>query len=167
MVCVLGVYIGVDKVVSQPRTSLNLTIEGIYRDRHFSRNKEAGIREPHTKGTEIFNYRSVSIVSKPELEIIAEKMGVKEIKPEWLGANIYVDEPITNVFPMTILTIGKAEIIVYGPNKPCKHPGNIIKREYKLRTNIFEEVAVGYRGIVGWVEKEGIVRPGDIVHYIQ
>lgn len=53
--------------------------------------KKRGAREPmYERGTEIFNRRQISIVSMEECDEIAEAMGIPNILPEWLGANIAI-----------------------------------------------------------------------------
>jgi len=163
---VTGVYVGIDNIVSQAQERISLTFEGVEGDRHFGYTKKAGVRErEYEKGTEIFNYRQISIVSPSDLKIIAQKMGVKEILPEWLGANLCINgiPDLTNLPPMTKLYFKDATIIVYGVNMPCKFPGEVIKDHYNLRVNEFKKMAEGHRGVIGWVEKEGIIRPGDLV----
>ena len=48
------------------------------------------VRHQYKQGTEIRNTRQISILSVEDLALIAAAMGLAELQPEWLGANLLV-----------------------------------------------------------------------------
>ena len=71
---------------------LRLGFDGIDGDFHAGATRRSGGREPwYPRGTEMRNERQLSIVAADELAIVAERMGLKEIKPEWIGANLLME----------------------------------------------------------------------------
>lgn len=81
-----------------------LKFGGMEGDRHFGVLAKADSRQPmYKRGTEIMNRRQLSLVSVEELQGIAERLGVRAILPEWLGANILVSgAPELTKLPMGI-----------------------------------------------------------------
>ncbi|MEN1969444.1 MOSC domain-containing protein [Lentibacillus sp. N15] len=162
-------------VANQPNTfvtnqvaTADLGYGGIPGDLHFGLTKLAGARETmYPRGTEIFNRRQLSIVSVEECFIIAEKLGIEQILPEWLGANI-----VLKGFPnLTRLAQGSriifpsgAGILCEGENLPCTQPGEVIQEQYPDKPKMaahFVKSALGLRGIVGVVERPGEIVSGD------
>lgn len=159
-----------DSTVSSSIDQATVKIGGFEEDvRHFGVMKNAGVREKqYDKGTPIFNYRQISAVSVEELECIAAALGVEEIKPEWLGANILLQgiPELTRLPPTTRIYFSQGPtVMVYGENEPCKAAGKPIENHYQIEGLAvdFVKKAVYSRGFVGWVEKEGIIQPGDKV----
>jgi len=165
---VSGVYIGQNPVVSESVPEVVADIGGFAGDRHYGFQKTAGVREKnYDKGTLIRNRRQWSAVSEEELKIIAENMGVPEIKPEWLGANLLLEgiPDLTKLPSLTQLIISDVNLVVYKENLPCIHPGDVIAEQYgntELASR-FLKASIGYRGLVGWIEKQGTIKVGDLV----
>lgn len=146
---------------------INLDYGGIPGDLHFGLTKKSGVRESmYPRGTEIFNRRQITVVSVEECAMIAEKLGVEQVLPEWLGANIALSG-----FPeLTQLSSGSrilfpsgAGLLCEGENIPYTQPGEIIQSVYKeipKLTTKFVKIAYGRRGIVCVVEP-GKVKTGD------
>lgn len=160
--------------VSEAVDQLELTYEGIKGDLHAGLTREAGAREPwYTRGIEMRNERQLSIVSAEELSEIAADMGLDEVKPEWIGANIVVEgiPNFTFLPPRSILIFeGGVSIRIDGFNAPCNYAGAEIARYTGIeaenlrktdRALEFVKAAHMKRGLVGWVEREGVIRPGD------
>lgn len=152
--------------------SLSLDFEGIVGDFHRGPTRHSGSREPwYTRGTEMRNERQISIVSHEELSVVAARMGLPEIKPEWIGANIAIGGiPRLSMLPAgTILFFeGGATLKVDAQIGPCRIAG----RQVALRAGIadadgasllFPKVAKRLRGLVGWVEKPGTLCVGGKV----
>ena len=171
-----GVYTGpraLDRshgVVSEPRTEIVCALDGVAGDRHFGFTKPAGVRERayHPKGTPIWNARTWSAVSTEELTEIASSMGVAEVKAEWLGANLLFrgHANLTSLPPMTRLIFSSgAVLLVYGENLPCRGPARVIEqsatRLNATKPQTFGKAAAKKRGLVGWVERAGVIRLGD------
>jgi len=84
-----------------PETKLEFG--GIPGDRHFGVTFGADSRQTmYPRGTEILNRRQITVVSQEDCDIIAEKLGIPTVLPEWLGANLLISG-----FPdLTSLTMG-------------------------------------------------------------
>jgi MOSC domain-containing protein YiiM len=167
-----GVYLGGDGHASAPAELLHATLEGIRKDRHFGFTKLAGVREKrhHPKGTEIWNGRQWSAVSVEELAVIASNMGINTpLKAEWLGANLlFSGHPdLTHLPPTTRLVFPEgASLLVWAENLPCVWPGNTMEVAGGIpheHASQFGKAALHRRGLVGWVERAGIIRRGDSV----
>lgn len=163
-----------DTFVTKKVSEADLEYGGIPGDLHFGLTKLAGARElMYTRGTEIFNRRQVSIVSVEECAIIAEKLGVEQVLPEWLGANIVLEgfQDLTSLTPGSrIIFPSGAGILCEGENLPCVAPGKEIQGNYpdqpKLSTQ-FVKSSLGLRGIVGIVESPGEIVAGDKVEIVE
>ncbi|MFD0697037.1 MOSC domain-containing protein [Paenibacillus sp. GCM10027628] len=155
--------------VTRALEKVDLRFGGIEGDRHFGVTAKADSRQPmYPKGTEIMNRRQLSIVSVEELRGIAERLGVDEIRPEWLGANIVVSGiPELTKLPMGIRMVlpSGGGLVCEGENEPCTGPGKQIANHYgdKDLTHRFVKLAQKMRGIVAYVERPGELKVGDQV----
>lgn len=150
--------------------ALPLTFEGIPGDRHFGWTRRAGGREPwYPRGAEMRNERQISLLAPDELSQIAEGLGVAEVRPEWIGGNLLIEGMSRfSMLPSgTRLSFdGGAVIVVGAQNHPCRFSGASIARHYPHRPDIefaFSKVSRRVRGLVGWVERPGEIRPGAAV----
>ena len=115
------------------------------------------------------NERQLSIVAPDELAVIAGRMGLAEVKPEWLGANLLLDGvPHLSMLPAGTLLFfkGGVTIKVDAQNGPCRDAGRAIAEGAGMAnveegSLLFPKVAKRLRGLVGWVEKPGTVLPGE------
>ncbi len=124
------------------------------------------VRHQYKQGTEIRNTRQISIVSVEDLALIAAAMGLAELRPEWLGANLLVSgiPNFSQIPPSTRMIFdGGASLVVDLENSPCKYPGDIIERHHPGYGGRFAKAAVGHRGVTAWVEREGKVNTGDSI----
>jgi hypothetical protein len=148
---------------------VELQFGGISGDRHFGITTNANVRQKmYPRGTVIMNRRQLSLVSVEELANIASQLGVPEIRPEWLGANLVVSGyPDLTLLPMGLrmLLPSGAGIVCEGENEPCTGPGKQIASYYDdpALTQKFVRVAYKKRGIVGYVERTGALNTGDRV----
>lgn len=149
---------------------LAMTYEGIPGDRHFGLTRQAGSREPwYPRGTEMRNDRQVSLLATDELRAIAAGLGLAAVAPEWLGGNVVVDGlPQFSMLPprTRLMFEGGVVIVVEGQNAPCKYAGQMIAEAHSGRPEIrldFVKVAKRLRGLVGWIERPGVMRPGETV----
>ncbi len=156
--------------VSAAVPALELTFEGIPGDVHSGLTRKSGGREPwYPRGTIIRNERQVSILSVEELAEIGERLGLEPFRPEWIGANLVLQgiDGLTRLPPRTQLMFPSgATIRIDGDNNPCRHAGRAIVRHVPERPDLefgFVKAAEGRRGLVGWVEREGTIQPGDTV----
>lgn len=159
-----------DTFVSEPLEVLDLTYEGIPGDRHAGLYRESGPREPwYPRGTPMRNERQLSILSVEENAEIAAALAIPALKPEWIGGNILLSgvPELSQLPPRTLLMFPSgATVRIDGDNGPCKKSGAAIAANIPGRPDIelgFVQAARHKRGILGWVEREGAVRPGDVV----
>ncbi|WP_442583037.1 MOSC domain-containing protein [Mesorhizobium sp. ASY16-5R] len=144
--------------------SLPLGFDGIPGDFHAGGTRRSGSREPwYPRGTEIRNERQLSIVAPDELALVARRMELPEIRPEWIGANILLDGvPHLSMLPSGTLLFfkGGVTIKIDAQNGPCRYAG----RQVALRAGmadedagslLFPKAAKRLRGLVAWVEKPG------------
>lgn len=148
--------------------SLDLGFDGIPGDAHAGQTRNSGGREPwYPKGTEIRNERQLSILAPDELRLIARRLNIPEIKPEWIGGNLLLEgvENLTRLPPRTLVFFeGGSTIKIDGDNKPCRVSGRSIASHFESRDDIeleFSKQAANLRGLVGWVEKPGTIHAGE------
>ena len=123
-------------------------------------------RSVFTRGTSIRNHRQVSIVDTGELAQIATAMGIPRIDPGVIADNICTEgiDALTALPRMTRLVFASGAVIMLGgPNAPCTIAGGMLERVYGSRPESFPKAAWGLRGVTGWMEHPGTVRPGDAV----
>jgi MOSC domain-containing protein YiiM len=158
--------------VSRSVPHLELTLTGIARDRHAGTTRRSDARTPwHPRGTPIANTRQVSIVAVEECALVAQALGIAYLDPALLGANLVLGglESLTQLPPATRLQFPSgATIFVTEPNAPCRQPGRKIARAHgdPDLEFAFPKAAIGLRGLVGLVEREGRVAAGDAVTVI-
>jgi len=149
---------------------LLLGFDGIAGDFHVGLTRRSGGREPwYPRGTEMRNERQLSILAPDELALVAERMGLAEIRPEWIGANLVVEGvPHLSMLPAGSLMFfkGGATLKIDGQNKPCRFAGQSIAEhvgatDHEATALLFPKEAKRLRGLVAWVEKPGIIRAGE------
>lgn len=130
---------------------------------------KAGVRQKHLKkGLIVRNSRQLSILSLEELALTAQALGVARLAPEWLGANIVLSglSSLTQLAPSTRLVFESGtSVAIDGDNEPCVISGGAVARalgDQSLKSR-FVKAAMGRRGLVGWVEAEGVIRQGESV----
>ncbi|MER8915697.1 molybdenum cofactor sulfurase [Mesorhizobium sp. M0761] len=155
---------------TRPVEALQLGFEGIDGDFHAGATRRSGGREPwYPRGTEIRNERQISIVAADEIAVIAERMGLAEIKPEWIGANLLIEGvPHLSMLPSGTLLFfrGGVTIKVDAQNGPCRLAGRAIAENAGMADReagalAFPKAAKRLRGLVAWVEKPGRMTTGE------
>ncbi len=159
-----------DTFVSEPLDVLNLTYDGIPGDRHAGLYRNSGPREPwYPRGTPMRNERQLSILSAEENAEVAAALAIDALRPEWIGGNILLSgvPQLSQLPPRTLLMFPSgATVRIDGDNGPCKKSGAAIAANVPGRPDLefgFVKAAKHKRGLLGWVEREGEVRPGDVV----
>lgn len=159
-----------DHFQTRPVDELRLGFDGISGDFHAGPTRRSGGREPwYPRGTEMRNERQLSIVAMDELAIVAERMGLTEIKPEWIGANLVIEGvPNLSMLPAGTLLFFKGGVTVKvdAQNGPCRIAGRSIAEnagmaDIEAGALLFPKVAKRLRGVVAWVEKPGTVKAGE------
>lgn len=168
---VANIYIAPrDHFVTRAATELRLGFEGIEGDFHGGHTRRSGGREPwYPRGTEMRNERQLSIVAHDELAIVAERMAIAEVKPEWIGANLVID----GISSLSMLPAGSmlffkggVTLKVDAQNGPCRIAGRSIAEhagmaDHEAASLLFPKVAKRLRGLVAWVEKPGVIEAGE------
>lgn len=158
--------------VTAPVEALDLGFDGIAGDHHRGVTRRSGGREPwYPRGTEIRNERQLSIVAADELAVVAGRMQLSEVRPEWIGANMVLGGvPGLSMLPSGTLLFfsGGATLKVDGQNVPCRIAGRSIAEHAGMADReagalLFPKVARRLRGLVAWVEKPGRIASGEKV----
>ena len=166
-----GVYAAPrDRFETHAVEAIDLTFEGIAGDFHAGYTRQSGGREPwYPRGTEMRNERQVSIVAPDELAIVAERMALAELRPEWLGANLLLDGvPRLSMLPAGTFLFFKGGVTlkVDAQNGPCRVAGRLIAEragmaDIEAGSLLFPKMAKRLRGLVAWVEKPGRIEAGE------
>ena len=168
---VSGLYLGleVETIVTTPQSQVQVTFSGFNGDLHAGLTRKSDARTPfYPRGTLIRNERQVTIVSTIELAQTAAKMGITEIRPEWIGANVLIDgiPQLTHLPPRTRLFFdGGAVLLVTGENKPCTIAGKAIEQQVGQPglADKFPKAAMRRRGLIATVERPGIINLSELV----
>ena len=148
---------------------IDLTYEGIPGDLHSGLYRTSGAREPwYPRGTPMRNERQLSILSEDELAEVAHTMNVPQLAPSWIGGNLVLSgiAALSMLPPRSILMFPSgAAIRIDGDNGPCRSAGRSIAAATGVASHEFDFVKAARhkRGLVGWVEREGAISPGDSV----
>ena len=155
-----------ESLASEKVDSVNVTYKGFDGEAHGGLTRKSCVRVKlqYPEGTEIRNTRQLTVVSKEELEQIAEKMDIPHINPEWIGANLVLSgiPSLTLLPPASRLIFERGcSLVVDLENGPCKYPGEIIDSHFPDRKLSFPMAAQHLRGFTGWVEKIGTITQGE------
>ena len=158
----------VEDLRAEPVDEMALSFAGVEGECHsgLTRPSCSRVLAQHPRGTEIANTRQLSILSEEELEEVAEAIGVEEFDPAWVGASVILRglPDLSHLPPSSRLQADSgATIVVDMENRPCVLPGRVIEKEHPGAGKAFKVAAEGKRGVVGWVEREGVIRVGDIL----
>jgi hypothetical protein len=155
---------------TEPVSSLVVGFEGIAGDVHAGETRRSGGREPwYPRGTEIRNERQLSIVAPDELSVIASRMDLPELKPEWIGANLAIEGiPHLSMLPAGTMLFfdGGVTLKIDGQNHPCRLAGRSVAdnagmADREAGSLLFPKVAKRLRGLIGWIEKPGTIVAGE------
>jgi len=170
---VVGLYVAAgDHFETSAVDEIVLGFEGIDGDFHGGFTRRSGGREPwYPRGTEIRNERQLSIVAPDELATIAERMGIAEVEPEWIGANLLISGiPQLSMLPSGTMLFFKGGVTlkVDAQNGPCRLSGRSVAEhagmaDHEAGSLLFPKAAKRLRGLVAWVEKPGKIADGEDV----
>lgn len=151
---------------ARPDDEIELLFEGVKGDSHGGLFRPSCVRVEamHDLGTPIRNSRQLSVLSAEELASIAKGIGVRELQPDLLGANLVVRgiPDFTLVPPSSRLQFESgATVVIDLENLPCNLPAREIEFDMPGSGKRFKAEASRRRGVTAWVEREGIVRVGD------
>lgn len=151
-----------------PLTEMPLTQAGYAGDCHSGETRPScsRVKSQHPKGTEIRNARQLSIVSAEELAVIAATLGLDAIDPAWVGASIVVSgfPDFSHVPPSSRLQAENGTTVTVDmQNRPCQFPAMTIEQAEPGKGKAFKAAAEGLRGVTAWVERDGVLRCGDVL----
>lgn len=157
-------------VLTRDMPEVKVSLEGFVGDRHAGLTRKADVRTPwFPRGAVVRNTRQVSLVSTEELALIAQALGVPQVLAAWLGANLELAgvPRLTQLPPGTRLFFPEdATLVVEGENEPCRKAGRSLEAHHPELAGLasrFVKAAHQRRGLVAWVERAGLIRPGDRV----
>ena len=154
--------------LSHPVEALELALDGVCGDHHAGWTRRSGGREPwYPRRTVIRNDRQVSLVSAEEMALVAAQMGLEAIDPCAIGANLVIaglDAFTATPRGARLVFPSGAVIVVTDENHPCRRSGRALAALHPERADVepgFVKRARGLRGLVGAVERPGLVLRGD------
>ena len=144
---------------SSPLEKATFTLEGMIGDKHSGLTMMSRTHHPEfSEKIEMANTRQLSIMSVEELFSISKELGIKEIKPEWMSANLLLSGiPNLSKLPTGTRLHFSGGLIIYneGQNFPCKTTARIVQEQYpevEGIQKIFIKTAMQKRGLIAWVE---------------
>jgi len=155
-----------DTLAAAPLDEMALGFAGVAGEAHggLTRPSCSRVVAQHLRGTEIRNTRQLSILSAEDLAATAAEMGVDRLEPAWLGASIVIEgiPDFTHVPPSSRLQgPDGATLVIDMENRPCNLPARVIEQHLPGAGRAFKAAARGRRGVTAWVERTGVLRPGD------
>jgi len=171
-------------MLSAARERANVRFDGFEGEHHSGVTMPSNSRTPfYPRGTEIRNSRQISIVSLEELAAIASALGISELPPGWLGANLVLAgipnlsllPPMTRLFYASadstagaaseVSSAGGAVLLAQGENHPCDKAADMVAEQSGIPelAEMFVAAARHLRGIVAVVERPGEIRKDDRV----
>lgn len=153
---------------SQSLTEMQLGFAG------FSGEAHAGLTRPscsrvisqYARNTEIKNARQLSVVSSEELAQIAAAMGIDALSPHLIGASVMIEGIVdwSHVPPSSrLICDAGAGLVVDMENRPCHLPAPYIEADHEGAGKSFKAAAQGKRGVTAYVEREGMLKIGDVM----
>ena len=121
---------------------------------------------PISRGTEIRNVRQLAVVSAEEMAEVAATMELAAIDYAWVGASLVLEgiPDLTHLPPSSRLQgPDGVTLVVDMENLPCQEPAVTIEKALPGQGKGFKAAAAGKRGVTAWVEREGVLRLGDVM----
>lgn len=150
---------------SAPLTEMPLSFAGFEAEWHggLTRPSCSRVSQQYTRGTEIRNARQLSIVSREELEAIAEGLEIETLSPHLLGASLMIDgiPDFTHVPPSSRLIAEDGPgLVIDMENRPCHYPAAHVDKAHPGHGKGLKAAAQGRRGVTASVEREGVLTLG-------
>lgn len=120
----------------------------------------------YPRGTTIRNVRQFSVLGAEDLAAVAAAMGLEALDPSLVGATLVIAgiPDFSHIPPSSRLqAAGGATLVVDMENRPCTLPAKPIEGAHPGLGARFKPAAAGRRGVTAWVEREGLLRLGEIV----
>ncbi len=156
------------KLASQPAQFLAAKWDGVAGEVHggLTRASCGRVLAQYPRGTEIRNTRQFSILSNEELALIAADMGIATLSTHLLGASMVLRgiPDFSHIPPGSRLqATSGATLVVDLENRPCTLAAKGIEAAHPGHVAPFKPAAKGRRGVMAWVEREGLLALGDTV----
>jgi hypothetical protein len=153
--------------VKAPQEQIMLDLNGP-EDCHrgLTRKSDSRTLQLYTRGLDIRNVRQLTVLSQEELQDIAQRLAIPELKPEWFGANIVTRgiPDLTLLPPSTRMQFPSgATIVIDMENKPCKQIADVVATHHPEVQFSLVKAAEHKRGLTAWVEREGVVKVDDLI----
>jgi hypothetical protein len=155
-------------ITSEPLTEMPLTFAGFDGEVHagLTRPSCSRVLKQHPRDTEIRNVRQLCVVSAEEMAEVATTMGLAAMDYAWVGASLVLEgiPDLTHLPPSSRLQgPDGVTLVVDMENLPCQEPAVTIEKARPGQGKGFKPAAEGKRGVTAWVEREGVLRLGDVV----
>ncbi|MCU0828920.1 MAG: MOSC domain-containing protein [Tabrizicola sp.] len=155
-------------ITSVPLQEMRLTFAGFEGEVHagLTRPSCSRVTKQHPKGTEIRNVRQLAVVSAEEMAEVAADMGLAAMDYAWVGASLVVEgiPDFTHLPPSSRLQgPDGVTMVVDMENLPCQEPAVTIDKALPGLGKGFKAAARDKRGVTAWVEREGVLRLGDVL----
>ncbi len=153
-------------IQSEPVPEMVLGFAGLQGEVHagLTRPSCSRVTAQYPKGTEIRNVRQLTVVSAEEMAEVAAGMGLAGFDYAWVGASVVLEgiPDLTHLPPSSRLQgPDGVTIVVDMLNQPCQQVAVTIAKAGHDEGKRFRSAAKGKRGVTAWVEREGVLRPGD------
>lgn len=155
-------------ITSEALTEMPLTYAGFAGEVHAGVNRPSCSRvlKQHPRNTEIRNVRQLCVVSAEEMAEVAATMGLAQMDYAWVGASLVIEgiPDFSHVPPSSRLQgPDGVTLVVDMENRPCQEPAVTIEKALPGKGKGFKPAAEGKRGVTAWVEREGVLRLGDVL----
>lgn len=155
-------------ITSRPVEVMPLTFAGFEGEVHAGINRPSCSRvlKQHPRNTVIRNVRQLCVVSAEEMAEVARDMGLPAMDYAWVGASLVLEGiPDLSHLPPSSRLQGPdgVTLVVDMENLPCQEPAVTIEKARPGLGKGFKTAAAGKRGVTAWVEREGVLRLGDVV----
>ena len=155
-------------ITSAPLAVMPLTFAGYDGEVHagLTRPSCSRVLKLYPRDTEIRNVRQLSIVSAEEMAEVARGMGLATMDYTWVGASLVLEgiPDFTHLPPSSRLQgPDGVTLVIDMENLPCQEPAVTIEKARPGLGKGFKAAAAGKRGVTAWVEREGILRLGDVM----
>lgn len=155
-------------ITAEPVAEMPLSFAGPEGEVHAGETRHSCSRvlTQHPRGTVIRNVRQLCVVSAEEMAAVAAELGIDSFDYAWVGASVVVEgiPDFTHVPPSSRLQgPDGVTLVVDMENLPCQEPAVTIERALPGQGKGFKAAAKGRRGVTAWVEREGVLRVGDVL----
>jgi hypothetical protein len=151
---------------ARPVSEMPLSFAGYAGESHAGETRPSCSRvlKQHPRGTTIRNVRQLAVVSAEEMAEVAATLGLPAMDYAWVGASLVVEgiPDFTHLPPSSRLQgPDGVTLVIDMENLPCQEPAVTIEKARPGMGKGFKAAAAGKRGVTAWVEREGVLRPGD------